>query len=400
MQNVRLLRKILFYLFTSAYCVFCPILILYSLGYILKPGTEHGIAKTGLIYLSTIPSGASVYLENKRFTEKTPTAIRDLLPGNYRLAVSLKNYRPWSRTVSVEAEKASVFDKILLLPKEWKFRKLSEDEFDDLVPLNSARFFFLTRGPLLEDLFLYDLKQKVLKPVFPENFPLKNARFLSYSMANRTENILIRAQIGLWGEERSLWVDPSAEEMRIRDVTERVRTYGFLDWKIYMIQEDYDLREKSLWPGNIFLGKDIFRIRVFPKNAVFFPGFRGKLLSNGSPYYLAGQEVTGADILENPSPIRRLVKSEGKIEQAFWVYGGSHVLFRQGNKVRLLELTQDAFAETYDCFEVKRRSSVLYFEKSGRIYYLQKNTGYFCETDLGPGSAVENLKQRFEKSGF
>ena len=46
-----LLRRIFFYLFTAIYVVACPMTILYALGYLVKPGTEKGIVKRGLIYI-------------------------------------------------------------------------------------------------------------------------------------------------------------------------------------------------------------------------------------------------------------------------------------------------------------------------------------------------------------
>ena len=102
------LRKILFYLLTALYFVLCPLTILYALGYLFSPGTGQGIVKTGLISLSSAPPNASVYLENRRYTQKTPTVLRDLLPGNYSVKLVLKDHEPWVQTVPVEAKKATV----------------------------------------------------------------------------------------------------------------------------------------------------------------------------------------------------------------------------------------------------------------------------------------------------
>src|SRR3989344_2619629 len=115
-----LFRKILFYVFLAGYLVACPVIVLYSLGYILTPGAGNGVAKAGLIDVSTLPPGATVYLGNKRYTQKTPAVISGLLPGQYRVTVYLKGYALWSREVSVQAEQAAVFDHILLLPKQWR----------------------------------------------------------------------------------------------------------------------------------------------------------------------------------------------------------------------------------------------------------------------------------------
>ncbi len=454
-----LLRKILFYLFVLVYCVSCPILVLYALGYILRPGIEHGITKAGLIYLSTLPSGAAVRVENKRFAEKTPTTLRGLLPGDYRVAVSLKGYRPWTRTIAVQVEKASVFDKILLLPKEPRYEKLSAEEFDDLIPTRSSRFLLLTKGPLLEDLFFYDLKNETLSPVIPGNFSFKGARLVSYSSAEEGENLLVHAQFGLWwGEEKFFWISP-AHKTKIRDVThlfheklqlvdwdnqrpeqlfaltdgvlshldtvsgavypkflEKVRAVGLSDKKLYVVDENsgfqkMDLAGKSRekleegpsWTKAFFSDKDIFKIKILPKDKALFIGRRGRILSSEPPYLLADEGIVGVEsdlqsrrvlfwsddklgVLdfsdEAENTIRWLIDKGKKITQAFWVYEGSHVLFRDGNKVYLLELAAGMAPQLEECLEVKRGSSILYVEKPGKIYYLEKNTGKLCVTEF------------------
>ena len=63
-----LLRKILFYICIVLYLIFCPMIILYALGYSFKPqSSQGGIVKTGIIFLSTTPPGADVFLNNRRF---------------------------------------------------------------------------------------------------------------------------------------------------------------------------------------------------------------------------------------------------------------------------------------------------------------------------------------------
>ena len=115
-----ILRRILFFIFFTTYLVVCPFLIFYALGYIVKPGPELSLAYTGLISIQTIPKGASVFLEGSRYSKKTPTTMMELLPGSYHLKVALKGLSPWTRTVQVQAGKAVVLEKIILLPKDLK----------------------------------------------------------------------------------------------------------------------------------------------------------------------------------------------------------------------------------------------------------------------------------------
>ena len=321
------LRKILFYIFVLIYCLTCPVTILYALGYILKPGAERGIVKAGLIYLSTSPPGATVYVENRRFSEKTPTLIRGLLPGNYRVTVFLKNYRLWTREVSIEAEKAATFDKILLLPNVWTRETLLNEEFEDLIPVRSQRYLLLSKGDSPQDLLFYDLKEK---------------------------------------------------EALAREIC----PHSLFDKKLYTVNEETDFEKK-----------------IFPREKFLFVGRRGEIFSDKIPFRLAGERVTGAEfgsqtqeilvwredrlgVLDvsagREDKVRWLVTGARKMGQAFWVHGESHILFRDADKLCLLPLLPGA--EAQECFEVKAKSSIAYAEKSGSIFYLEKNSGKFCVT--------------------
>ena len=102
------LRKILFYIFALFYIIACPILIMYAFGYIFRLNIEKGLVKTGLVSLATVPARATVLLENRRYTSVTPAVIRDLIPGKYRVELSLKDYLPWSEMIFVEAGRAAI----------------------------------------------------------------------------------------------------------------------------------------------------------------------------------------------------------------------------------------------------------------------------------------------------
>jgi hypothetical protein len=63
------------------------------------------------------------------------------------------------------------------------------------------------------------------------------------------------------------------------------------------------------------------------------------------------------------------------------VHQGSHILYRDGNTLYLLNV-RDPLASPEVLFQVKRGSSVIYQERSGKLYFLQKGTGRFCEIEL------------------
>src|SRR6185295_5412464 len=104
-------RRILFYLFTLAYLIICPALILYSLGIIFKPTTQS-LEKTGVIYISTVPSDADIYINKKLFKDHTPALISGLLPGNYLLHVTKEGYNDWQKIIPVREQKSTSLENV------------------------------------------------------------------------------------------------------------------------------------------------------------------------------------------------------------------------------------------------------------------------------------------------
>lgn len=110
-------RKNLFYVFTAIYVIVCPVLILYARGFWYKPDTDN-IVETGVISINTRPSGADIFLNNKKVNSKTPTVIRSLPPGEYFLLMRLKEYEDYKTRVRVDKGKAVVLEEIKLIQED------------------------------------------------------------------------------------------------------------------------------------------------------------------------------------------------------------------------------------------------------------------------------------------
>ena len=72
------------------------------------------IEKTGIIAVSSLPTGAAVYL-NGHLTSATNTNLADLVPGEYSLKVTKAGYSHWEKKIQVEAELVTPVD-ITLFP--------------------------------------------------------------------------------------------------------------------------------------------------------------------------------------------------------------------------------------------------------------------------------------------
>ncbi len=163
-------RRILFYLFLFSYLIFCPFLILYAFGIIFKPDTQS-LQKTGIVYLSTIPSEAIIDINRERFSETTPIVIRNLPPANYVIRISHKGYKPWIKTLPVKATQATSAENILLIPQHWNIQNIIPGPFQNLIPFSEHSFFLLKKGPLLEDIVICRWKEEFAKKFAIETSP-------------------------------------------------------------------------------------------------------------------------------------------------------------------------------------------------------------------------------------
>lgn len=477
-----LLRKILFYLFALIYLLVCPLIILYSIGYFFNPIDKTSIIKTGLIYLSTTPPGASVYVGNRRYTQKTPTILRDFLPGEYSLRLALDNYKPWTKKIYVEAGKAAVYDEIIFLPKQWKQKKLLPDKFNNLIPIPGSHYLLLAKGNRVEDYFIYSCDEKKGWPLFLPSSSFGAFRVLSYFIQPLREGgfeFAINAKINIFFRldskegEKFLWVEFRKGKVRSEDLTElfprwpfdvqwdpgesnqlfvfknnylnrldvalkavypryleNVRGYAIFDKAIYVVSEDsellkidYDKRErKVLLDSNILSRylpekKNILQVKVFPKDIILLLGENGELFANYFPHRILENQVRGFEfssqnekiliwqkdklaVLGFLSPenkeeqyIEKLQLSSifergQDIEQCFWVSNSSHILFGDNGKLYLLELKGDITQNLHQLFEIKKRSSFLYLEQLGKIYFLD-NSGILSSVELIPKKEIK-----------
>jgi PKD repeat protein len=80
-----------------------------------QPTTQKPV--TGSIAITTIPSGAEVYIDDKPIGI-TPAIFPDLLPGNHRVTLTAKGYEDWSYIVSVGSDRMSAVNAELSAIKE------------------------------------------------------------------------------------------------------------------------------------------------------------------------------------------------------------------------------------------------------------------------------------------
>ena len=177
------------------------------------------------------------------------------------------------------------------------------------------------------------------------------------------------------------------------------------------------------------LGKTIFgasgyyRIMPYPNDIILFLGEEGELLTNHLPYKFVEKGVRGVHYSDSDErvlvwqkdaigvldfsteatekvafekgPRLTWVFTAGKnVEEASWVYKGSHAIFTDDNAVFLLDLGSFAPDSPVHLFDGKNGTSLFYSEKEGSLYYLEPVHGNFVSVKIVYAKEEEEKKSK------
>jgi len=345
---MKLFRKIIFYLFFAVYLILCPLVIFYAFGYILTPKVEEGFARTGLIHFETLPSDASILIADKRFTEKTPTTIRNLLAGRYDVKISLPGRRPWTRKIEVEPGKAANFSNILLIPQKFRPQALINKSFEGLWPVPETRFLLLKSSEHAGDLRVFDWKNEVSRLVLPKPSPFATAKLVKVFTAKESPFILLQVKDPEGMKFLGCHLDKDKPEMRdlsslftsgepaevlweggqpgylfalygqslsrldlekmtvLSGFLQKIRGFGIFKGKVYALsgssivrlnfnaqQGDETLVEKGVFLENLFRNDEKFKIDFISNNTICLSGEKGEFFSNVLPYRFINEGMKG-----------------------------------------------------------------------------------------------------------
>lgn len=342
---IKILRRIVFFAFLAVFLIGAPKIVFYALGYSYHPGEEKGLVKTGLIYLSTAPPGASIYVGGRRYHEPTPAIIRDLIPGNYPIRLTLKDHEVWNRVVPVEAAKASVLGKILLYPKKPDWHTRISERFEDFTAISDTSYFLIKKSQNLNSIQVYDWKNKKSTQLFNEE-TTRNLQVAGFRWMPGSTHVLFEgmeknkkkwAWVDLDEEDHSkiIWTDGFSEKFEkiiwsektpkhlfalektvlnrfdpdknlFVPLSDKVRGYGVYEKKLFLLTEDNqfistDFSNKN--PKVLMKDSDLFRtlfgnetsfeVQHVSDDITIFLGKNGKLIVNQSAYPLVEKGVLG-----------------------------------------------------------------------------------------------------------
>lgn len=109
----RPLRNLIFFTFFLAFAISAPLLVFYTAGY--RIDWDHGrVVQTSILNISSEPRGATVVIDDKPYSDKTPSLIDTVLPGEHLVRLELDGYLPWEHTLSFDSSVATIRGPITL----------------------------------------------------------------------------------------------------------------------------------------------------------------------------------------------------------------------------------------------------------------------------------------------
>lgn len=346
-----LLRKILFYGLAVFYLFAMPYAVLYGLGYIYNP-VEGEIRKTGLVSVVTEPKNAMVYVGGKRFSETTPTAVRDLLPGQYEIRLSGKTFETWQKEVEIFPEKATRLEPVILLAKNPDVETVSYRAYADILSPGREFKIFALQTDTLKGLWKIDLFFKRDIPLGQKLDPAGEIKILDVYSKKDSDLVIFktarRDKVGFAAydtdrekeiEDLSAWIPASAEwlewdpkntrqvyflnrgqlggvdlqkEKPHAPLTE-VLGVGVKHNRLYLLKNDFSLMQggfndeapqplQEKYPLSAEVFKNIaarfyqiefLRRDLFQQNLVVLRSDQGALIGNWPPYRLVDYGVLG-----------------------------------------------------------------------------------------------------------
>jgi hypothetical protein len=355
------LRKIVFYIFAATYLILCPLIVARMLGFTINPQTHH-MVKTGLIYVSTNPPDASVYIDGGLVRQKTPTAIRDLTPGEHFIRIALSGYNDWVRNIPVVGKKATVLANTLLIPEQWPIKTISENSYQNIYI--AADDILVATNPVLKDIDIFHTTQGITEnfreensykrtPLFSQNSVYVSGQLLRLYNAPKSPFILLEAAIK--DKHKFIWINLNEDPPRIEDISE---LFGEAPGRIAWNNADNE---------NIFAfyPDKIYRINI--KDKAIYPQDPGQ------------------------TPLTTIREKSAALQDKFLINDKNDLLIREGDQVRIYPKEDFNNMEIYNITRSKPSTNMYFEEKNGELFYLDNSTGSLSAAQILPFHPILNI---------
>ncbi len=242
-----------------------------SINAIIGSQSDNSAKEYGEILISSNPIGASIFFDDERLDEVTPSRIENLSPGNHKISLQLEGYSPWGEELTVASGTTKSFSAIL---ETMKYLNKDDEEMNiisEFTRINSGwrKFENLTydiEGEIPKDWGMKELDSGDLMLLYPEvgnKAEYQDTEFLivfdddqednepvmTINITSLSEDQLIENMINFYGDqieidnsvgeeiaEEDNFVNGQIEESQFTIITGADDSYNFLI--SYKVDED------------------------------------------------------------------------------------------------------------------------------------------------------------------
>jgi len=331
------------------------------LGFIINPQTLR-LVKTGLVYVSTNPPDATVYIDGRMSHQKTPTILRDLPPGKHFIRIELSGYNDWERDIPIVGKKATILANTLLIPEEWPILKISDQPYQNII--YTADDILVATNPVLKDIDIFHTTQGIEEnfreeniyeqtPLFSKNSIYADGALVHLYNASPSPFILLEANIK--DKHKFLWVNLKENPPLIEDISDLFVTIpNLIAWD----NSDND-NIFAFYPNNIY------RINIKDK-AIY---------------------LQDADRL----PKTLGLKPNHHPQEKFLINDKNDLLIREGALVRIYPKEDFDTTRVYDITKSRPSTNMYFEEKNGELFYLDDKTGFLSAAQILPYHPILNI---------
>lgn len=104
------------WIFTIAFLAIAPTVLFYTSGY--RWSAQKGrVEKSGTVIIDSTPSRATIRIDGREISEKTPATIQNMPPGIHQFLVTKEGFHPWEKSLDARPEFVTFANTIWLWKK-------------------------------------------------------------------------------------------------------------------------------------------------------------------------------------------------------------------------------------------------------------------------------------------
>lgn len=187
------IRTILFAVFAIGFLVSAPLVVLYTAGYRYQLGSNR-VVKAGVLSITSVPKGATITLDEKQNSKRTPAVIDNLFPGDVKIEISKAGYTTWQKILPIESNESTFIPNALLFLTGSPMLAIDKPLLDTTVSTDPSRFAYLTNTNGTMDVWVRDSTFLEDQSIFKQSFHASSVYQLSWSPDS--QYLLLKETVG------------------------------------------------------------------------------------------------------------------------------------------------------------------------------------------------------------